>query len=178
MSKLLKISEAQIYSTIIFIRGKRVIIDSDLAEFYGTTTKRLNEQIKRNWKRFPDDFMFRLTKKEKEYVVANCDHLKKLKFSHNLPFAFTEYGAVMAANILSSEIAVQASVQVVRVFIKISEVFAAHKELANKIERLERKLESRLSKHDKEIHILFEAIKQLMEPVNPPRKKMGYKQYD
>ena len=175
MSRLVKISEAQIHNTIIFLRGKRVIIDSDLAEFYGSTTKRLNEQIKRNIKRFPKDFMFRLTKKEKGYVIANCDHLKKIKFSPHLPLAFTEYGAVMTATILSSDIAILASVQIVRSFIKISEILATHKELANKIEKLEHTMESRLSKHDKEIHILFEAIKQLMEPVNPPRKKIGYK---
>lgn len=178
MSKSLRLSEAQIYSTIIFLRGKRVIVDADLAEFYGVSTKVLNQAVKRKIRRFPEDFVFRITKKEKEYVVTSCDHLKKLKFSPYLPYAFTEYGAVMAANVLNSQIAEQASIQVVRVFIKISEILATHKELANKIDKLERKLESRLHKHDKDIHILFSAIKQLMEPVNPPRKRIGYKRMD
>jgi len=86
---------------------------------YGVTTKRLNEQVKRNQRRFPEDFMFQLTKTEKDEVVANCDHLKKLKFSRTRPYAFTEHGAIMAANILNSDRAVEASVQVVRAFVRL-----------------------------------------------------------
>ncbi|MDA8090652.1 MAG: ORF6N domain-containing protein [Nitrospiraceae bacterium] len=84
---------------ILFIRGEKVMLDMDLAVLYGVTTKRLNEQVKRNRARFPEDFMFQLTESEKAEVVANCDHLKKLKFSPNLPYAFTEHGAIMAATI-------------------------------------------------------------------------------
>src|SRR5690242_18692926 len=102
MSKQLIIPERKVHSAIVFLRGKKVIIDTDLADFYGTTTKRLNEQVKRNPDRFPDLFMFQLTKKEKEYVVANCDHLRKLKYSKYLPYAFTEHGAAMAANVKRS----------------------------------------------------------------------------
>jgi hypothetical protein len=83
--------------TILFIRGQKVILDADLAKLYGVTTKRLNQQVKRNRDRFPEDFMFQLTTEEKAEVVANCDHLSRLKFSPALPYAFTEHGAIMAA---------------------------------------------------------------------------------
>src|SRR4030067_3402960 len=102
---------------IYLIRGHKIMLDADLAVLYGVTTKRLNEQVKRNRDRLPEDFMFQLTEKEKADVVANCDHLKRLKFSPNLPYAFTEHGAIMLATVLNSPIAVHASIQVVRVFV-------------------------------------------------------------
>jgi ORF6N domain len=105
--------------SILNIRNERVILDADLSLLYGVTTKRLNEQVKRNQRRFPEDFMFQLTKTEKDEVVANCDHLKKLKFSRTRPYAFTEHGSIMAANILNSDRAVEASVQVVRTFVRL-----------------------------------------------------------
>ena len=96
----------RIERAILLIRGQKVMLDADLATLYCVTTKRLNEQVKRNRDRFPDDFMFQLTEEEKEKVVANCDHLKKLKFSPSLPYAFTEHGVVMLASILNSIVAV------------------------------------------------------------------------
>jgi hypothetical protein len=99
-----------IESRILDLRGQKVIIDADLAELYGVTTKRLNEQIRRNIERFPEDFMFRISAEEKTEVVANCDHLKKLKFSPVLPNAFTEHGAIMAASGLNSQRAMDVSV--------------------------------------------------------------------
>ena len=95
------IPDEVVINKILMLRGKKVMIDKDIAELYGVTTKRLNEQVKRNTRRFPEDLMFQLTQEEKEEVVANCDHLKNLKFSPNLPFAFTEHGAVMLANLSS-----------------------------------------------------------------------------
>ena len=89
----------KIENRILLIRGEKVIVDADLAEFYGVSTKRLNEQVKRNKNRFPADFMFQLTQDEKSGVVANCDHLEKLKYSRALPFVFTEHGSIMAANV-------------------------------------------------------------------------------
>jgi hypothetical protein len=106
-------------SRILTIRGQKVIIDADLAELYGTPTKRLNEQVRRNIERFPGDFMFQLTAQEKAEVVANCDHLTKLKFSRFLPFAFTEHGTIMAANVVNSSTAIEASLYVVRAFVKM-----------------------------------------------------------
>ena len=99
----------KIENRILLIRGEKVIIDADLAEFYGVPTKRLNEQVKRNAGRFPDDFMFQLEKDEKAEVVANCDHLENLKYSKSLPYAFTEHGAIMAASVLNSPRAIEIS---------------------------------------------------------------------
>jgi hypothetical protein len=109
---------------ILLLRGETVILDSDLATLYGVATKRLNEQVKRNAGRFPSDFMFQLTRDERDEVVANCDHLGKLKYSPTLPYAFTEHGAIMVASVLNSEQAVQASIFVVRAFVKLRQMLA------------------------------------------------------
>jgi hypothetical protein len=156
---------------ILTIRGLKVMLDADLAKIYGITTKRLNEQVKRNRARFPDDFMFQLTKTEKDKVVAICDHLKKLKFSYTLPLTFTEHGAVMLATVLNTPVAVHTSIQIVRAFIKLREMVTTHKELAHKLAQFERKIE----KHDEEIKLIFEAIRQLMIPPEPKRKKIGFR---
>ncbi len=128
---------------IYVIRGKRVMLDVDLAELYGVSTKVLNQAVKRNKKRFPDEFMFQLTKDEKEEVVTICDHLKRLRFSYALPFAFTEHGAVMLATVLNSPIAVQTSIQVVKAFIKLREILATHKDLARQIAEMEKKYDTK-----------------------------------
>ncbi len=162
----------QIEQRILLIRGQRVMLDADLADLYGTTTKRLNEQVKRNRGRFPKDFMFQLTEKEKAEVVANCDHLTKLKFSPVLPNAFTEHGVIMVASVLNTERAIQVSVFVVRAFVKLREMLSTHKELAHKLAVLERKLQN----HDESMRSLVVAIKQLMRPQEPepPKRRIGF----
>ena len=161
-----------IQQRILLIRGEKVIIDSDLAEAYGVTTKALNQAIRRNADRFPPDFMFRLTKKEKQEVVTNCDHLHNLKFSPVNPCAFTEHGAIMVASVLNSPKAIEVSVFVVRAFVQLREVISGHRELARKIAKLERKLGG----HDEQIMVLVEAIKQLMDPKLPPKtKRIGFR---
>ena len=157
----------KIEQRILLIRGEKVIIDADLAEFYGVPTKRLNEQVKRNKARFPKDFMFRLSATEKAEVVANCDHLSKLKFSKTLPYAFTEHGSIMAASILNSRRAVEVSVYIVRAFVKIRRMIAEHRELSRKIVQIER----HLANHDEQIIELIKAIKQLLKPEAPPKKR-------
>jgi hypothetical protein len=152
---------------ILIIRGHRVMLDADLADLYGVTTKRLNEQVKRNRERFPAEFMLRLTIREKAEVVANCDHLKKLKFSPTLPYAFTEHGALMLANVLSSEVAVRASVQVVKAFVRLREALGAHKDLARRLAELEKK-------YDSQFKVVFDAIRQLMEPAKPKPRRIGF----
>jgi len=166
----LPIPVEKIQQLILLIRGKKVMLDSDLAKLYGVSTKRLNEQVKRNRNRFPKDFMFQLTAKEKGEVVANCDHLSRLKFSPSLPYAFTEHGAIMLASVLNTERAIEVSVFVVRAFIKLREMLAAHKDLAFKLAELERRLET----HDESIRSLVSAIRQLMAPKEAPRKKIGF----
>lgn len=147
------------------------MLDADLADVYGTSTKALNQAVKRNRERFPAEFMFQLNQREKEEVVTNCDHLRKLKFSPNLPFAFTEYGAVMLASVLNSPIAVQASIAVVRAFIRLRITLATHKELARKLAQLEERIEA----HDEEIIALFDAIRELMEPASGSAKRIGFR---
>jgi hypothetical protein len=120
------IPDEVIMSKIMVVRGVKVMIDNDLAELYGVTTKRLNEQVKRNIKRFPEDFMFQLTAEEKQEVVANCDHLKRLKFSLNMPYAFTEHGAVMLASVLNSDRAITVNIQIVRVFSRMRQLLDGH----------------------------------------------------
>jgi hypothetical protein len=156
-----------VVSRIFLVRGQKVMLDADLAKLYGVTTKRLNEQVKRNRHRFPEDFGFQLTVKEKAEVVANCDHLARLKFSPSLPYAFTEHGAIMAASVLNSPRAVQNSVFVVRAFVQLREMLSSNKELARKLNELERKLTT----HDHAITELIEAIRQLMTPPEPKKKR-------
>jgi hypothetical protein len=141
---------------ILFLRGKRVLIDSDLAALYGVTTKRLNEQVKRNLERFPEEFMFQLEIREKSEVVANCDHLENLRFSASLPFVFTEYGALMAASILNSPTAIQVSVEVIRAFVRMRELISTHKDLSEKLAAME-------EKYDVQFLEVFEALELLLE---------------
>jgi len=162
-------------SLIITIRNQKVIIDRDLAEIYGVETRRLNEQVKRNPDRFPEDFMFQLTKEEADVWVRSRSQfaiLKRGKTIKYLPYAFTEHGAIMAANVLKSPQAVRMSVFVVRAFVKLREMLAAHKGLAHKLAELERKLQN----HDESIRSLVIAIRQLMRPSDPepPKKRIGF----
>ncbi len=157
----------KIEQRILLIRGEKIIVDADLAEFYGVPTKRLNEQVKRNKARFPDDFMFQLSAEEKSEVVANCDHLLKLKYSKTLPYAFTEHGSIMAASVLNSQRAVEVSVYIVRAFVKIRRMIAENKEMSRKIVQIER----HLADHDEQIIELVKAIKQLLKPEPPPKKR-------
>ncbi|MCX6274834.1 MAG: ORF6N domain-containing protein [Bacteroidetes bacterium] len=166
----------RIENKIYLIRNHKVMIDTDLAMMYGVTVKRLNEQVRRNITRFPKDFIFQLTKSEYDFQRSQIATFEKGKgrYRKYLPYAFTEHGAVMLASVLNSRIAVEASIQVVRAFVKLREVLSTHKELATKFQLLENKFD----KHDDEIQALFEAIRQLMETPNPPRRKIGYKRYD
>ena len=161
----------QIEKAILLIRGRKVMLDADLAKLYGVSTKRLNQQVTRNRERFPEDFMFQLTAGEKAEVVANCNHLSRLKFSPTLPYAFTEHGAIMAASVLNTERAVEASVFVVRAFVRLREMLATHKQLSRKLGELERKIE----RHDESIQAILEAIHQLMTPPETSTKQIGFK---
>ncbi len=132
--------------------------------------KRLNEQVKRNLDRFPEDFMFQLNAEEKTEVVANCDHLAQLKYSPSLPYAFTEHGALMPGNVLKSSRAVEVSLLVVRAFVQIREMLSSHKDIAAKLDQMERKLSS----HDQAIAGLIDAIRQLMAPPATARRGIGF----
>lgn len=167
MSSNIAILKRPIESLILVLRGQRIILDTDLAALYGVTTKRLNEQVKRNSERFPTDFMFQVTSTEKQEVVAICDHLSTLKFSRTNPYAFTEHGAIMAASVLNTPRAIEVSVLVVRTFVKLRQTLAIHKEFRHKLAELERQVED----HDGAIGNLISTLRQLMEPLAPQKKR-------
>jgi hypothetical protein len=157
-----------IESRILSLRGKRVLIDSDLAALYSVSTHRLNEQVKRNLERFPEEFMFTLNFREKTEVIAKCDHLKNLQFSATLPFVFTEYGALMVASILKSPTAIHISVEVVRAFVRMREVIASHREITDKLVAME-------ERYDSQFLEVFEAIEMLAEVRQVKRnRKLGF----
>ena len=155
---------------ILLIRGQKVILDADLAMLYGVPTRVLNQAVRRNLKRFPQDFMFKLSQPEKDQVITICDHLKNLKYAKALPNASTEHGAIMAASVLNTEKAIQISVFVVRAFVKLREMLATHKELAHKLAELERKLQN----HDESIRSPVVAIRQLMASPEPKKRPIGF----
>ena len=161
------ISTEKIESKIYFIRGKKVILDFDLAELYRVTTGTLNQAVKRNRKRFPEDFMFQLTKEERDEVITNCYILKKLKFSASLPYAFTEQGVAMLSSILNSERAIDVNIQIMRTFTKLREMIEGHKDLKRKIEDMEKK-------YDTQFQIVFEAIKKIIATEIKPKRKVGF----
>ena len=151
------------------LRSHKVIIDADLAELYGVITKRLNEQVRRNSKRFPSDFMFQLTKQEKGEVVAICDHLERLKFSPVLPLVFTEHGAIMAASVLNTARAFEMSVQVVRAYVKLREFLATH-EVIKDIALLKRVV----AIHGTDIEDIKRLLTRLIETPEKPKKQIGF----
>jgi hypothetical protein len=170
------IPEEIIITKILFIRGKKVMIDYDLAELYEVPTKRLNEQVKRNIRRFPEPFMFELTKKEKDELVANCDRFKNLKHSSSLPHAFTEFGVLQAANVLNSERAVLMGNRIIEVFVRMHEMLSTHKEILQKLDQLMKND----TEQDKKIMLIFEYLKQFEETKQQQleqakRKQIGYK---
>ena len=171
----------RIESRIQVIRGLRVMIDVDLATLYGVQTKRLNEQVKRNRDRFPSDFLFQLTLDEKSEVVANCDHLQNLKFSKTLPFAFTEHGAIQAANVLASSQAVEMGIYVVRAFVQLRQSLSANVDVAQRLADLEMKTESLEMSHDTfsrntrlQLRQLLDAVRELTTPPEPIKRPIGF----
>lgn len=161
---------AQVDRTILTIRGERVMLDRDLAEVYGVTTKVLNQAVKRNELRFPSDFRFQLTREERDEVVTNCDHLRNLKYASALPWAFTEHGAIMAAAVLNSPRAVEMSVFVVRAFVRLREFARGHTEIAIRLDALEQ----RVTGHDEDLREMFNALRALLTPSPRTGREIGF----
>ena len=157
----------RVENRILSIRGHRVMTDADLAEVYGVPTKALNQAIKRNAERFPEDFAFRLTAEEKKELVTNCDRFARLKHSTVFPLVFTEHGAIMAASVLNSPRAIEASVYVVRAFVKMREMLATHKALVQRLDEME-------GKYDRQFKVVFDAIRGLMKPPKTTTRRIGY----
>jgi phage regulator Rha-like protein len=170
----------QIDGMIHTIRGVRVMLDRDLAQIYGVPTKVFNQAVKRNRPRFPEDFMFRLSQREAKALQASKSRTVTLKRGQNikyLPYAFTEYGALMAANILNSPRAVQMSIFVVRAFAKMREALRGTPELARKLAALEKKLTARLDAHEAAIVQVLREVMQILNPPlepEPPRRRIGF----
>jgi phage regulator Rha-like protein len=158
-----------IESKILTMRGQKVMLDADLAELYGVETRSLNQAVKRNAERFPEDFMFQLTDEEHESLRSQFVILKTGRGQHRkyMPYAFTEHGALMLGNVLKSERAVEVSLHVVRAFVHLREMISGHKELSRKLDELERKVSS----HDQAIAGLIHAIREMMTPHDPKKKR-------
>ena len=158
-----------IASKILFMRNEKVLLDRDLAKLYGVPTKALNQAVKRNARRFPPDFMFRLTKKEKDELVTNCDRFQPLKHSSVSPRAFTEQGVAMLSSALNSDRAIEVNIAIMRAFVHLRKMIASHKELAKKLKELEHHIKD----HDEKIQAIFEAIQQLIT-LPEKSKKIGF----
>ena len=166
------IIQKPIDNRILFIRGVRVLLDNDLAELYGVTVKRLNQQVKRNIERFPKDFMFQLSREELDSLrLQTATSNSRRGGRRYLPFVFTEHGAIMAASVLNSDRAVEMSLFVVRAFVRLREMLSTHRELATKLSELEHKLDT----HVHAIQEILDAIRELMEPPNKPQKQIGFR---
>ena len=171
MKKTIRVPAAlDVAQRIVIVRGHRILLDRDLAELYGVETRRLNEQIRRNRSRFPEDFMFSLTKHELAILMSQSATSSWGGYRKR-PLAFTEHGAIMAATILNSRRAIEVSVFVVRAFVQMRETLAAHKELAKRLDELETRLGRKLDGHDRAIGEILEAIRRLMTPPDPPRER-------
>ena len=190
-------SNVSLDNLILTIRGEKVILDAELARLYGVSTMRLNEQVKRNAHRFPEDFVFRLSKDEFEHLksaysssksqvidindfkkdIANCDILERLKFARTPPWVFTEHGAVMAAGVLNSPEAVSMSVFVVRAFVEMRRKIAANEEIIRRIAEIDQTIldhEKKFMEHDSVLRSLWEKLKPLLEAAPPPRNPIGF----
>ncbi|MBI5847540.1 MAG: ORF6N domain-containing protein [Nitrospirae bacterium] len=159
-----------IENKIYLIRGHKIMLDRDLAELYGVETKRLNEQVRRNPKRFPDDFMFQLTKEEAESLRSHFATIKSGRGEHRkyLPYVFTEQGVAMLSSVLNSDQSIEVNVQIMRTFVKLRELIATHKDLARKLASMEKK-------YDSQFKVVFDAIRQLMAPPISRKGKIGFR---
>ena len=168
-SKTKIIPTSTVENKILLIRSKKVVLDKDLATLYGITTGNLNKAVSRNIDRFPDDFMYRLTKKELEDLIFHFG-TSSWGGTRKPPRAFTEHGILMLSSVLNSKKAVHVNIQIMRTFVKLREMLSTHIELKRKIEELERKY----SKHDKHFQIIFKTIQKMLNPTEKPKTKIGF----
>jgi len=161
------VSLERIASKRYLIRGMKVMLDRDLAELYAVETKALKQAVRRNIDRFPEDFMFELSKEENKFLRSQNVTLKRGQHSKYLPFAFSEQGVAMLSSVLKSDRAIQVNIQIMRAFSKLREMLSTHADLKKKIEAMEKK-------YDQQFQVVFEAIKQLLEIEAKPRKEIGF----
>lgn len=177
MNKRIVVPEEIIIHKIYLIRGQKVMLDRDLAELYNVTTGNLNKSVKRNIKRFPEDFMFQLSREEYDNLIfQNGISSRPVETQvwggvRKMPYAFTEQGVAMLSGVLNSDRAIEMNIHIIRIFIKLREMLLSHKDILLKLEQLERQV----TQHSDEIQAIFRALKQLINPPSPPRKQIGYK---
>jgi len=173
VSKALMMPDELVMNKIYLVRGQKVMLDRDLAELYGVQTKVLNQAVKRNIDRFPEDFMFQLTMKEWESLRSQIVTLEngRGKYPKYQPTAFTEQGVSMLSGVLNSETAIRVHIQIIRVFAKMRELLLTHKDILLQLEKIEKKLTG----HDEDIQLIFQYLKQLLNPPQPPRRKIGFR---
>jgi len=182
MEKLIRqtdIPEERIINKIYLIRGKKVMLDRDLAQLYNVETRALNQAVKRNESRFPGDFMFRLTTDElSDWRSQNVTSNKEKMGLRKLPFAFTEQGVAMLSSVLNSETAIDVNIQIIRIFTRIRELLITHADILIKIEQLEKKFivhDSKMNKHEEDVKNIFAVLKELINEPNPPRQRIGFR---
>ena len=171
MSKLPIIKEDTIASHIYFLRGHNVILDFDLASLYGVETRALKQAVKRNLRRFPDDFMFALDENEIDFVVSQNVIPSKRYLGGAIPYAFTEQGVAMLSGIINSDRAIQVNISIMRAFVQLRKMISSHKELVEQLNKFEKK-------YDEQFKLVFEALRQIIQKDSEPRKRIGYKNYD
>jgi hypothetical protein len=171
--KIMAVADEMIVTKIYFIRGQKVMLDEDLAELYQVATKRLNEQVKRNIDRFPEDFMFQLTEEEFENLKSQ-NATSSWGGRRKLPSAFTEHGVLMLSSVLNSSIAVSVNIQIMRIYTKMRGFLLTNQEILLKLEQLERKVMG----HDEDIQLIFKYVKQLLNPPQEPRPRIGFRRKD
>jgi phage regulator Rha-like protein len=152
---------------ILLIRGQKVMLDSHLAELYGVETKVLKRAVRRNRDRFPHDFMLELTGQEYEILRSQFGTLRWGEHAKYLPYVFTEQGVAMLSTVLNSKRAIQVNIEIMRAFVRLREILATHKDLARKLEGMEKK-------YDEQFAVVFRAIRELMTPPNPPKRRIGF----
>src|SRR5438552_8883351 len=152
---------------VFFVRGEKVMLDADLAQLYGVTTGNLNKAVKRNQARFPEDFMFQLTRKETESLIFQFGRSKGWGGRRHRPYAFTEQGVAMLSSVLNSERAAQVNIAIMRTFVRLREMLVSNAELARKLAALE-------NKYDAQFKVVFDAIRELMLPPAPPKRQIGF----
>ncbi len=162
--------EHTIMNKIVIIRGEKVMLDKDLAELYGVTTGNLNLAVRRNTTRFPNDFMFQISKEEFQNLILQSA-TSSWGGTRKVPYAFTEQGVAMLSSVLNSERAIDVNIQIIRVYTKMRKFLSTHKDILLKLEQLEHKTES----HDEKINLIFEYMKQLVQEKSEPRKRIGFK---
>ena len=175
-TKAMIIPDELVINKIYLIRGQKVMVDRDLAKLYGVPTKAFNQAVKRNAERFPGDFMFRLTKKEWESLRSQIVTLEigRGKYPKYLPYVFTEQGVAMLSSVLNSETAIRVNIQIIRVFTKMRELLLTHKDILLQLEKMEKKLTG----HDEDLQLIFQYLKQLLNPPQLPRNKVGFRRKD